>query len=326
MLGSIAFGIIDRGTNIIQVRPLSFCPLSCIFCSTDAGPKSRWRKTEYLVQEDLIIEWIKPLAKSKGAIEAHIDTVGEPLMYGSRLPELIQDLKSIPEIKVVSMQTHGSLLTEKLADELSEAGLDRINLSIDTTDPERAKYLQGTRWYDLERIKSVADHIINNTRTDVMLTPILLPGINGEDVENVIAWGKKVGVGRKYPPFGIQMFMHHKHGRHPKGLRKLSYNEFLRILRGWEIKYKVKLILTEEDFNIIKKPVLPIIFRKWEKVRVKVVAPGWLKNEWIAVPIGKNEGLTTITVIDEYGEVTEGVKLNARIINNKHNIYLARPT
>ncbi len=273
----------------------------------------------------MIIEWVKPLAKLKGAIEAHIDTVGEPLMYGSRLPELIQELKSIPEIKIVSIQTHGSLLTEKLAEELAEAGLDRINLSMDTVDPEKAKYLQGTQWYNLERIKDVVNYVLENTKTDVMLTPLLLPGINDKDVEEVIVWGKKIGVGKKYPPFGIQMFMHHKHGRRPKELRKLNYKEFLRTLRNWEIKYKVRLILTEEDFNIVKKPILPTLFRKWEKVRVKVVAPGWLKNEWIAIPVGKNEGLTTITVIDEYGEVGEELKLNVRIINNKHNIYLAKP-
>jgi uncharacterized Fe-S cluster-containing radical SAM superfamily enzyme len=38
LVGHIAFGVIDRGTNIIQVRPTSLCNLNCIFCSVDAGP------------------------------------------------------------------------------------------------------------------------------------------------------------------------------------------------------------------------------------------------------------------------------------------------
>ncbi|MFP3179020.1 MAG: radical SAM protein, partial [Thermocladium sp.] len=33
LVGSLAFGIIDRGTNVIEVRPTSICSLSCIFCS-----------------------------------------------------------------------------------------------------------------------------------------------------------------------------------------------------------------------------------------------------------------------------------------------------
>ena len=33
LIGHIAFGIIDRGTNLLQIRATSFCALSCIFCS-----------------------------------------------------------------------------------------------------------------------------------------------------------------------------------------------------------------------------------------------------------------------------------------------------
>ena len=40
LVGHVAFGIIDRGTNLLQIRPTSLCPLSCIFCSVDAGPRS----------------------------------------------------------------------------------------------------------------------------------------------------------------------------------------------------------------------------------------------------------------------------------------------
>ena len=79
LLGCIAFGIIDRGTNLLQIRPISTCPLSCIFCSTDAGPKSRIRQSEYIVPLDYIVEEFKRIVKFKGAfrIEAHIDTVGD---------------------------------------------------------------------------------------------------------------------------------------------------------------------------------------------------------------------------------------------------------
>ena len=37
LLGAIAFGIIDRGTDLIQVRPTSVCNLNCVYCSTDSG-------------------------------------------------------------------------------------------------------------------------------------------------------------------------------------------------------------------------------------------------------------------------------------------------
>ncbi|HDD34251.1 MAG TPA: radical SAM protein, partial [Thermofilaceae archaeon] len=43
LIGHLAFGIVDRGTNLLQIRPTSSCPLSCVFCSVDAGPASKRR-------------------------------------------------------------------------------------------------------------------------------------------------------------------------------------------------------------------------------------------------------------------------------------------
>ena len=41
LIGTAYFGLIDRGTNLIEIRPLTGCNLSCIFCSVDADPSSR---------------------------------------------------------------------------------------------------------------------------------------------------------------------------------------------------------------------------------------------------------------------------------------------
>jgi len=320
LIGTVAFGVIDRGTNLIQVRPVSFCVLSCIFCSTDAGPRSRWRQAEYIVDLDLLIDWIKAIVKFKGTdIEAHVDTVGDPLLY-HKLPDLIHELKSIDGIRVVSLQTHAATLTTKLADELAAAGLDRINLSIDTLDSNKAVYLTATSWYRVEKVMNITEYVIRNTDTDVMLAPLLLPGINDHDIPEIIEWGLKVGVGKKFPPFGIQKFLRHKHGRIPRGIKKMGWREFNTYLRKLEEKYRVKLLLSEKDFAIKKTRTVPVIYEVGRKVKVKVVAPGWLRNEWLAVPVGREES-RTITVIGK--SLSVGSKLSVRIISNKHNIYLA---
>ena len=325
LIGCIAFGLIDRGTNVVQVRPVSYCPLSCIFCSTDAGPRSRWRRAEFFVPPDLILEWFKALLKLKGGgVEAHIDTVGEPLTYYP-LPDLVHGLKSLPGVRVVSLQTHGSVLTYRYAARLAAAGLDRINLSIDTLDPAKARYLQGTDWYDVRRVAEVAEWVVRSTDTDVMLAPLLLPGINDRDVEEVIAWGVRVGVGKRFPGFGVQVFLKHKHGRRPRGLRPMSLKEFKALLRRWEVRYGVKLLLSAEDFGIRPAPTPPKPFRVGDRVRVKVVAPGWLKGEWLATPLGRLEGSRAVTVLDPRNELGVGAKLTVRIVKDKHNIFLARP-
>ncbi len=59
LLGHAAFGLIDRGTNLIQVRPITGCNLNCIFCSVDEGRKSKTRVTDYIVDPDYLVEELK---------------------------------------------------------------------------------------------------------------------------------------------------------------------------------------------------------------------------------------------------------------------------
>ncbi|MBS7634706.1 hypothetical protein KEJ34_04330 [Candidatus Bathyarchaeota archaeon] len=104
LIGCIAFDLIDRGTNIIQIRPITTCPLSCIFCSTDAGPKSRCRRTEYIVPLDYLIDWFKSIIAFKGerGIKAHIDTVGDPITY----PKITDMVSSLSQISAQQFQFH----------------------------------------------------------------------------------------------------------------------------------------------------------------------------------------------------------------------------
>ena len=59
LMGCIAFGIIDRGTNLLQIRPTTVCPLNCPFCSTDAGPFSRLHDVNFEVECDYLVEEIE---------------------------------------------------------------------------------------------------------------------------------------------------------------------------------------------------------------------------------------------------------------------------
>ncbi len=322
ILGSIAFGLIDRGTNVIQVRPVSFCNLNCIMCSTDAGPCSKWRQAEYWVPPEIILEGVKEIVKYKGVnnVEAHIDTVGEPTLY-SRLVELIQGLKEIKEVKIVSMQTHGQNLSEHKVEELSEAGLDRINLSVDAIDENLAKYIQGAEWYNVKKILEVAEYVLNNTKIDVHVAPVYLPGINDNEIPKIIRWALRIGAGRKWPPLGIQKYILHKYGRKAPVRKVMSWYEFWNYLKLLEEKFKVKLIPKLEDFGMFRAKPLPKPFRVGEKVRVKIVAPGWLKGEKLAVDL---RGLRTITVVNAE-KLYEGMRISVRIVRNKDNIYVAVP-
>lgn len=321
LVGHIAFGVIDRGTNIIQVRPTSVCNLNCIFCSVDAGPYSRWRRTEYIIEDtEWLANWVIEIAKFKGGgVEALIDGVGDPFTY-PKLPELISLLKSSNYINSIAVETHGQLLNKKLIHALEEAGLDRINLSIDTTNQEQAKMLAGMPSYDVMEVMKMAEYIVKETSIDITLTPVWLPGVNDEEIIKIIEWAIKVGVGKRWPPLAIQKYLVHKYGRKPKNVNEISWNTFYEWLRSLEKKYNVKLIPEPKDFGFEKRPSIPILYKKGSTVNVEIIGPGWFKNEWLAVPRNNDRIITVIS----REQLIEGEKINVRIINNKDNIYIAR--
>ena len=322
LVGCIAFGLIDRGTNLIQVRPISTCPLSCIFCSTNAGPKSRIRQTEYIVPLDYLVEEFEKITAFKGKrkIEAHIDTVGDPITY-PYIAELVSRISQIEGVEVVSLQTHGSILDEKMLDRLSAAGLTRINLSVDALDPELARKLADTEWYDVKKVIKLIEYITSNTSIDLLLAPVWIPTINDAEIPKIIELARKVGAGKRFPPLGIQRYEIHKHGRKVKGVRAHSWKYFYARLREWEKEFGVKLVLRPEDFGIHKRRMLPIPYRKYETVKVRVVGPGWLRREKLAVTLN---GDRTVTLVNAE-EIPVEAKLKARIVANKHNIFVAEP-
>ena len=112
LIGSLYFGIIDRGTSILQVRPSCGCNLNCPFCSVDAGPESTTRATSYEVEMEYLVEAVEEIARFKGAgVECHIDLAGRT---GDVRPasELIAELRRIDEVSTISLQTNGTLLNE----------------------------------------------------------------------------------------------------------------------------------------------------------------------------------------------------------------------
>lgn len=318
LLGCIAFGIIDRGTNVLQVRPISECPLSCIFCSTDAGPRSLHRISEYMVDlPDLIeaFEWAASY-KETDTIEAHIDTVGEPAMY-PQLVELVRNLSGNPFIKTISMQTNGFLLNKKLIDELDEAGLSRINMSIEALTPGLARMIAGSDSYDIEKILGNAEYIAKETNIDLLIAPVWLPGINDKEIPELIEFAMKIGAGKKWPALGIQKFLPHKNGRRPD-VKVLTWEKFYLRLKEWEREYRTKLILSPQDFESHSCKALPRMFRRYEKAKVKVIGPGWMKGEKLAVAKDR-----VLTIVDSSG-IPVGKEVSVRIERVVDGIYMAR--
>ncbi|MGA2572951.1 MAG: radical SAM protein [Candidatus Methanomethylicaceae archaeon] len=317
LIGSVSFGVIDRGTNVIQVRPSTSCSLSCIFCSTDAGPCSRRRRAEYLVDLDHMMEWVRGLVAVKGGgVEAHIDTVGDPFTY-PRLVDLVSAISDLGGVETISLQTHGYLMSEGLISNLAEAGLDRVNLSLDSVDPDLAKKLSGAESYDLKKIVDNAQYLVENTSIDLLLAPVWVHPLNDDQLEGLIDLAKRLGAGRKWPPLGIQKCEFHKSGRRTKEMKQVSWYAFYRRMRELEKVSGVKMVLRPSDFGIRAAPSVAVPFGRGEKLSVRVIGPGWLKGESLAAT---KDLKWAVTVVGHELPVDEEVRV--RLLRTRDNILI----
>jgi uncharacterized Fe-S cluster-containing radical SAM superfamily enzyme len=318
LIGSLYFGIIDRGTSLLQVRPSCGCNLNCPFCSVDAGPKSTTRATSYEVEMEYLVDAVQEVARFKGeGVECHIDSPGEPLMY-RKLPELIAALNDIDEVSVVSLQTNGTLLDREMIDALEKAGLDRINLSLHALDSSIAKMLAGVEWYDIDRVTDAAQAVCQSS-IDLLIAPVYLPGINDAEIPKLIRFAQEIGAGKRFPPLGIQKFEHYRYGRSPKGLKAQSWWQFFnRSIRPWEKEFGIPLRLDPaRDFGTVRRPFIPLVFSKGEKVTVEIRAPGWIHGEKL--------GVARDRVVSVFNCEKESGQVRVKIVATKHNIYVGVP-
>lgn len=297
LLGHSAFGIIDRGTNLLQVRCITGCNLSCIFCSVDEGRGSKTRQTDFIVDPDYILEELSKVAEFKGdGVEIHLDAQGEPALY-PYLEYLAERVWEIREVSVVSMQSNGVPLNEERINAL-EGNVTRINLSISALSEEKAKILHG-KHYPLRKVLEVAE-LIANSKIDLLVAPVWVPGYNDEEIPKIVEFALEVGAGKRYPPLGIQKYIPYRYGR--KVGKSMSFREFYSKLSELEREYGIKLILKPEDFGMEKRPRLPNPFKKGEVARGRIVANGRMIGEKLVVSRNRSVAVYTDKPIGDYVE------------------------
>jgi cyclic pyranopterin phosphate synthase len=129
------FDRFDRTINYLRISVTDRCNLRCRYCMPEEGIK-------LLRHEDILsfdeITGFTEVAVKHGVNKVRI-TGGEPLARRGivTLVKMIADIRGINDL---SMTTNGVMLKDFAAD-LKKAGLHRINISLDTTDPERFAYI-----------------------------------------------------------------------------------------------------------------------------------------------------------------------------------------
>jgi cyclic pyranopterin phosphate synthase len=129
-----------RTIDYLRISITDHCNLRCLYCVTD---NISWVPHEEILRFEEITKIVNVFAR-EGIRKIRI-TGGEPLMRKG-LPEFISQLSRIEGLDDLSVTTNGVLL-ESQAKALKQAGLKRINVSLDTLKPERYKIITGRDFF-----------------------------------------------------------------------------------------------------------------------------------------------------------------------------------
>jgi hypothetical protein len=157
--------------------------------------------------------------------------------------------------------------------------------------------------YNLEHVLEMARYAAKKGR--LLIAPIWVPGINDSQIPKLIRFAKELDV-----PIAIQNFLSYKYGRNPA--KPLDWEAFKERMGSLEKEHGIKLLFSEQDFQIAKTKELPKPFRKGQVVRAQVVCDGRLEGEKLAVSQGRS---ISIPDCNKKGQI------RVKLTRDKHNIF-----
>jgi len=172
----------NRPVTSIRISITQRCNLNCIYCHREGqGAESD--------REMTVDEIIRILNLSTGfGIKKVKYTGGEPLLRED-LPEILQESRKITDIKDISIVTNGILL-EKYAQNLSKAGLDRINVTLDTLDSQLYADITKHEGSLVDQVQTGIKAALNAGIKVIKVNMVLLKNINTHEISDLISFCK----------------------------------------------------------------------------------------------------------------------------------------
>lgn len=172
--------LIDRFGRRIEYLRISItdrCNFRCIYCARQ-GPFTWIPHEEILTYEEIVT--IVRTAVELGVFRVRI-TGGEPLARKG-VEDLIRELSTIEGLRDLSLTTNGYFLWEK-AEALKEAGLKRLNVSLDTLYPQ--KFSQITGGFSLDKIWQGLFKAMELNFSPLKINVVIIRGLNDDEILNL---------------------------------------------------------------------------------------------------------------------------------------------
>ncbi len=163
-----------RNINYLRISLTDKCNLRCVYCMPE---DMTFRPRAELLQDDEIERLVQIFAEL--GFKKFRFTGGEPTVR-QNIVDIVQKTARTPGVEKIAMTTNG-LLLDKLAQPLAEAGMERVNISIDTVNPEKFKKI--TRWGEVEDVWAGV-HAAQAAGMEVKLNAVVVRNYN--DKEDVV--------------------------------------------------------------------------------------------------------------------------------------------
>lgn len=184
------FDSFNRRINYLRISVTDRCNLRCEYCMPADGiqliPRERILSSEEIVE-------ITRMAVGMGVTKVRI-TGGEPLVRHN-IVELVKRIARIDGVKDFGM-TSNAIALPQFAKPLFEAGLHRLNISLDTVDPQRFREL--TRCGELADAVAGIDAAIAADFDPIKLNCVIHESSDEPDARGVAAFGKERGLQVRY--------------------------------------------------------------------------------------------------------------------------------
>ena len=164
----------------LRVSLTDKCNLRCTYCMPAEGVE--WLPSQHILNTNELNKLIKILC-DLGITEIRL-TGGEPLLRPDIL-EIIENISKIESKPEISLTTNGIRLAP-IAQQLFDAGLKRINISLDTLQADRFKLL--SRRDGLNDVLKGIEASINAGLNPIKINSVLMPGINDDEAVELVHW------------------------------------------------------------------------------------------------------------------------------------------
>ncbi len=175
----------NRTIDYIRVSVTSRCNFRCLYCMPNTP--FEWEPKENLLSYEEMFEFLR-LAIDEGVKKIRL-TGGEPLLRKD-LDKFIKMLSTYKPSLDLALTTNGFYLKEQ-AKKLKDAGLKRVNISLDSLKPEVAAKI--TQRDVLKKVIEGIDEAIK-VGFEVKLNSVIMRGINDEEIIDLLEWARKRGV------------------------------------------------------------------------------------------------------------------------------------